>query len=569
MGSSEQTSATGWHTLSVWVLARCRATQVRNALDQQLRHAPGRTLVIVVLLLLIWTALFFLLATVLYHVRKWGVIGVVADQHIFVHFFLVLAVMLTFSNAVLTFGSLYGRQEAGYLLAMPLDARQVVCVKWIEGICLSSWSFMLLGVPLMLAVARHTSVQWYYYPLFIGHFMGFVAIPATVGLLAAWLVAMWAPRRPVATATWIGSLLVVVFIYWLSTISRNAIDSGEWLRLVLRQVAVAKQPYLPSTWAARGIAAAMEQRVGASFFYLLVVAGNAAFLAWITINVLGSTWAEAYSRAQLGRLRPAVRRAWVSAGISWLLFFYMPRRMRMLVLKDLRGFLRDATQWTQMAIMFGLLVLYVLNLTRLPVDLNNASSKGLVAFLNLITVSLILATFTSRFVYPLLSLESQQLWLLGLLPIRRVTMLLVKFVFALTITGLSVVVVMGLAVWALRLPPTWARLHLMIGLAVSVGLCGLSVGLGARFPVFGQRNPARIASGFGGTCNLITSMLFVLVMMGAVAWLSLREIRPTFELPETLSPQSWAIGLAAVALAVGVAGVSLWAGGRHLDKLEY
>ncbi len=168
------------------LMAGCRAAQLRNLVDIQLRDSPWRTLAIIGLLIGIWTALYTLLDHVLGQVRNWGLVGLVADQHVFLHFFLVLAVMLAFSNGVLAFGALYGRDESAYLLSMPIHARAVVCVKWIESLFLSSWSFLLLGVPLMLAVAHNSNVAWYYYPLFLAHFVGFVAIPACVGLLAAW-----------------------------------------------------------------------------------------------------------------------------------------------------------------------------------------------------------------------------------------------------------------------------------------------------------------------------------------------------------------------------------------------
>lgn len=553
----------------LWLLARCRAAQLRNLVDQQLRDAPGRTFFVLVLLVAIWAALYLLLAQVLEHVHSWGLVGVVADQHLFVHFFLVLAIMLAFSNAILTFSSLYGREEAGFLLGMPLHARQVVFVKWLEGIVLSSWSFLLLGVPLMLAVARNASVRWYYYPLFLGHFLGFVAIPACLGLLAAWAVAMWAPRRPLAVAIACGCLVILLVIYWLSNISEHALESEQWLRVVFKQIGVVKQPLLPSTWTAKGIVGAMRQEVGESLFYLAVVLGNGAFLSWLTVNLLGRFWPEAYSRAQQGRFQPTIRRGWLTSATCWALFFYLPGKLRRTMLKDLRGFARDAKQWSQMLIMFGLLVIYVLNLRRLPPDLDKPHFKGLVAFLNLTTVSLILATFTSRFVYPLLSLESQQLWLIELLPIRRATLLLVKFLFALTVTGLSACAVMGLAVSVLNMPTVYAWLNVSVCLGICVGLSGLSIGLGARFPVLGNRNPARIASGFGGTLNLVVSMVFVSLEMTGVAVLTFKEMSKTFILDGTLSPTGWWMLTGLLGLSVGVAALALWIGLRHFERLEH
>ncbi len=550
-------------------LARYRLLVVRNMLDEQLKHAPGRMLIIIALLGFIWFALYLLLETIFTQIRRWEQVAVVADQYIFIYFFLVLAVMLAFSNAILSFGSLFGRNEAGHLLAMPLQPRHVVTVKWLEGMMLSSWSFLLLGVPLMFAVARTATVEWYFYPLFIAHFIGFVALPATVGVLAAWAVAMFAPRRPVGLAIWFGCVAGLLAIGWISSAYQAAERSSDrWLATMLEQLSIARQQLVPSTWTARGVMAAIEQDVRGSLFYLAVVAGHAIFPTWLVVNVVARTWPEAYSRAGRGRFHPTVRSGWVTAGVAWALFFYLPARARLMALKDLRGFARDATQWSQMVIMLGLLVVYVLNLPRMPVDLESPGMKALIAFLNLTTVSMILATFTSRFVYPLLSLESQQIWLLGMLPTGRTAILATKFVFALMLTGLSAIGVILLSGGVLKLPREWILMNGVVTLVVCLGLCGLSVGLGARFPVLGQRNPARIASGFGGTLNLIASMIFVLATMAGVGWLSLTEVQARAASIGGLSRESWSIVGALVLFGAIVTVVPMSIGARHFSRLE-
>lgn len=553
---------------TIGLLLRTRAWQLRNALDQQLTEAPWRSLAVVALLLIIWGALYLLLDLMLRQMRGWDLVGIVAYEHLFVHFFLVLAVMLAFSNAILTFTTLYGREEAAHLLAMPLAARQVVLVKWLESLGFSSWSFLLLGVPLMLAIAHNAETSWYYYPLFLGHFVGFVTIPACLGLLAACATALWFPRRPLLLASVVAAVLVGLTLYVLASLSQHAVASQQWLRQLFTRVSIFENPFLPSTWTARGVVAAMRRDTGESLFYLLVVAGNALGLIWLTVNVLARTWPEAYSRAQQGRVRQRIRYGLWTDLICDLLFVYLPLRLRRIMLKDIRGFARDPRQWSQMAIMFGLLAVYVLNLRRLPIDVGNPVMKGLIVFLNLTTISLILATFTSRFIYPLLSLESQQLWLLEHLPVRRTTLLLTKFLFALTITVLSGGVVMLLAVVVLELPPVWARVNLIICLAVCLGLSGLSVGLGARFPVLGQRNPARIASGFGGTINLLASMIFVGIEMAGVAWLALREFGQRFGMPSDLTRRGELLVAALVAFSAIVAAGALAVGARHFERLE-
>jgi ABC-2 type transport system permease protein len=154
------------------------------------------------------------------------------------------------------------------------------------------------------------------------------------------------------------------------------------------------------------------------------------------------------------------------------------------------------------------------------------------------------------------------------LPTKRSHVLLAKFIFSLTVTGLSGFLVMGLAVRALNLPAEWARLQLIVCVAICIGLSGLSVGLGARFPVLGQRNPARIASGFGGTLNLIVSMLFVSVEVTGVAYAGLIRLRGNIGELYEMHVDAW-IAPALFLLGIIVAIISLWIGIRHFERLEY
>lgn len=549
------------------VLTRFRALQARNTVDQQLREAPIRTFMVLLLLGMIWASLYLVLEQVLRQIGRWEMGALVAQQQIFIHFFLVLAVMLAFSNAILAFSSLFGRDEAGHLLTMPASARQVVCLKWLEGMLLSSWSFLLLGVPLMLAVARTGDVEWYYYPLFIGHFLGFVLVPSTFGLLAAWAVARWAPRRPMTLAILCGSLILALVVFWAWTLLRNADGSEKWLRHFFLQLNVARQPLLPSTWSAKGVIAAIEQRADLSLFYLGAVLANGLFFGWVTVNLIAHSWPEAYSRARQGRGSGQVRTGWTTATLCHVFFFYLPAKMRTLMLKDLRGFARDPTQWTQMVIMLGLLVVYAANLRRFPILSEQPNMRAVAVFLNLAAVSLIMATITSRFVYPLLSLESQQLWLLGLVPVPRFHILLVKFVLSVTVTGVATLVVMGLALQALELDRAWAALQLAVCLGICVGLSGLAVGLGARFPVLGQRNPARISSGFGGTLNLIASMLFVTIEIGGLAVTGLLRAQEAVT-PETAT-NPWLVATLLLTLSFMVAAGAMAFGWQHFRRLEY
>ena len=76
---------------------------------------------------------------------------------------------------------------------------------------------------------------------------------------------------------------------------------------------------------------------------------------------------------------------------------------RELILKDLRLFFRDTTQWSQLILLAVLLMVYIFNIKSLPIHTGERIPFALVtiiAFLNLGLAGFVLAAVAARFVFP-------------------------------------------------------------------------------------------------------------------------------------------------------------------------
>ena len=60
-------------------------------------------------------------------------------------------------------------------------------------------------------------------------------------------------------------------------------------------------------------------------------------------------------------------------------------------------------------------------------------------------------------------------------------------------------------------------LHMGMVAVLCLGLSGISVGLGARLPNLRESDPSKIAAGFGGTLNLLVSLVFIFAIVTALA----------------------------------------------------
>jgi ABC-2 type transport system permease protein len=293
-------------------------------------------------------------------------------------------------------------------------------------------------------------------------------------------------------------------------------------------------PLLPSYWVASSLIAWGDGWTWKGTFFFLVLLSNALMVTMICLSasarIFYDGWSRNHSQGSF-RLGVSVLDRKITLPRVWFLerlLNFIPRIdpcTRALILKDLRVFWRDTSQWSQFVIFFGLLGLYVVNLRNVAYDWTNQYWAAFVSFLNLGAASMTLATLTTRFVFPQFSLEGKRLWIVGMVPFGLKRVLLEKFWLS---SYCSVVITLTLTLISsltLHLP---AWLTLLFGATVvlmSFALCSIAVGIGALFPNFGSGstanrrddNPAKIVSGFGGTFCFVLSLAYIIVIIGTEA----------------------------------------------------
>ena len=268
---------------------------------------------------------------------------------------------------------------------------------------------------------------------------------------------------------------------------------------------------------AAGLLSAAKGEWRNGLFYLQILSAHSLVAYLAAAVVARDLYRPGYNRVQGSRSSRRRRGSYTFDAVFHRVFFLLPRPIRLLILKDLRTFRRDPAQWSQFLIFFGLLAFYFVNIRRLSYDVQSPYWRNLVSFLNLGVTSLILSTFTSRFIFPMLSLEGRNFWVLGLLPLERAAILWGKFAFA---SGISLVATEALVILSdlmLRMSVGMIVLHMGMVAVLCLGLSGISVGLGARLPNLKESDPSKIAAGFGGTLNLLVSLIFITSIVTSLA----------------------------------------------------
>lgn len=478
--------------------------------------------------------------------------------------------LLVFSNVLVSFSTLYRSREVVYLLQGPVSFRQFFFARYFECVVFSSWSLAFLGSPLILAygVANEASPALYAASLFF--FLPYVVIPACLGCLVTLGLVRIFPYLKVRTMILLGVLAVgLLFLYIRSILESTRLDEDNLIAVFLDASARIQSPLLPSHWAAQGVLDAAAGNHASALRFFLLLLSNALFLLWITGEAAQRIFYPGWSGLtgqDRQRIKPMGRGI---LGKLEAMLALVPNPGRALTIKDIKLFWRDPSQWSQFVIFFGIMAIYFANLRNTSRYYEEEFWRSWIACLNVGAVMLILATLTSRFVFPLVSLEGRRFWILGLAPLSLRQLTWQKFWLSVVTTSVFTVSLAALSGRMLQLEPVYFFLTVYSVLITNFGLSGLAVGLGALYPTFTEDNPARIVSGMGGTLNLLLSVGYIALVVAAQIIILQWRVLAVYASPEMFW---YALGAALAfitALSLVCTFVPMRLGLRHLEAREY
>lgn len=534
----------------LWLLLAARLRASYHTFRQTAEKSKFKFWTIIILANGLWWAVYSMFHMACRYAQAKNVLNLLGPEMLDLFFFVLLG-MLIFSNAVISLSSLFKNKETHYLMTLPVSRDKVYLYKSFESLAFSSWAFLLLALPLLIAYGRVVKAPWSFYGWIALFLPAFVVIPSAIGTLCALLLTAWVPRARLyvlaglVLAVVVGTGIAMSDIWKPKEPGEGRADLIDKLQKTLDRAQIARNPYLPSFWLSSGLNHAMQpnrQRdetdaivsarinlsslkpIDAGFgspavFYFLLLSTCALFTMSLGQMSGHYLFGQAYSKAfLLGRTRYNYKEGWLDR-----LCLAASRRFGPVAIftgKEVKNFVRDPVQWSQVLIFFSVLYAYVSYLPKLSTSLHleKPGFQHLVLYLNLFACAMTMATLNSRFLFPLISLEGRCIWILGLLPISRSTLIWSKFLFAMAgslvlsvglITISNAVLKSSLEIWMTQI---------LTIVSLNFGLCGLSVGLGATFPSFNETNPSKIVSGFGGTVTLLLSVGLVLAVIVPQVW---------------------------------------------------
>ena len=500
----------GTTALSLIVAPKWRTALARTRAAQ--RDRGGRAVLLGTVGILFWLMIFGGLYRVLRYFRGVAEIGPLLAGKLLGLVLLSFLAILLLSNVITALSSFFLAKDLDLLASSPVDWLDLYLAKLGETMVHSSWMVALMAVPIFAAYGAVYDGGWLFAPYVIFVFLPLMVIPAVVGsAITLTLVNVFPARRTRDILSIITIVAAGVLVLLFRIIRPEQLARPEGFLSLLDFITLLRtptSPLLPSEWATSSF---MGFLVGP--FDILPI-----FMLWTTAAsfvVLGALlhralYATGFTKAQEGAERFV--KGWVWRVILDPLFKPLAVAKRELIIKDLKLFFRDTTQWSQLILLGVLVVIYLFNIRALPLFRGEQVAFRLVSvisFLNLGLAGFVLASIAARFIFPSISLEGRQMWLLRSSPLDLRALLWSKYwigtvpllVVALVITVFTNII--------LHATPFMMTLSVTTMILLTFAISALALGFGALYPQFETENAAQIPTSFGGLVFMMTTIVLV------------------------------------------------------------
>jgi len=467
--------------------------------------------------------------------------------------FLTFLSFVAFSAIVTSLSTFFLSEDLRLVLAAPIAEARLFHSRFARTVAQASWMVLAFVLPVLLAVGHVRCAGWAYYATILLATLPFVLIPCASGaVVTLLLVNIFPARRARDILMLMGLLFAAALVMLLRFVRPERLLSVESLPDVTAFFATLQSPVtplLPSFWAGESLFAALQGRIDG--LHLGALWTTALFSVVVARALYGRLYFSGWSKAQEARKARFTRLRAVESVAALL-----PGRpsTRVLLAKDLKVFLRDTAQWSQLLLLVALVLVYlynfrVLDLDRLPYM--SGFVKNAYAFVNLAMAAFVLSAVAVRFVFPAVSAEGAAFWVVRCAPVSMGAFLWSKFWI-----GLVPVLVLAEALTVvsnefLGVAPFLKVQSALAVACMSFALVGLAAGMGAQHPRFGAESLTQVAGSYGGIAYMILAVLFILVVSALLAWPSSIYLWHQFhELP--LGPRNVALMSALYAAGVAV-----------------
>lgn len=430
-----------------------------------------------------------------------------------------LGVLLGFSNVVAALSIFFLSDDLELVLSLPLKRVEFHYARFVDTLVQSNWMMGLFGLPVFFAFGLRSGAPLTYYLALVFAVPALLVIGTNLGIVLSTLLVNFFPARRTRELMFVLTMILIMSLFVLLRALRpeRLVNAQEFDNVAqyLAQMDFSQPVAFPPRWASEIIGATLAGRAVPWLEVGLLATGalaSAAVARWTTAWGFDNGW----SRAQESKAARFYR-----SSLFDVLVKPLPRNFRPIVAKELRVFVRDPSQWSQVFLLAGICAIYLVSINALPLDTFQGPllrfMQQAMSFLNLGMGGFVMAAVAARFQFPAVSREGRAWWIARGAPVRPTTFLWAKAMMGFVpmfIVGEIVIVGSGLMLDA---HPYLLTAEAITAVFLVFGIGGMAVAMGALWPDFKAENAARAATGPAAVFFMVVALFLVFLVLALEA----------------------------------------------------
>jgi ABC-2 type transport system permease protein len=503
--------------------------RIRSVINRSSRKSSGGGIVKLSFLGLIgtffWGAIFAVSIRVLTYFKGIEEIGDILGYKLLSMILIVSFALLIFSSILTSLSKLYLSRDLLLVHSMPVSSYKVFISRWIDSTVESAWMVVIFTLPIFLSYGIVYRAGAFYYANMLLILAPLVINASAISTLMVMVAVIVIPATRLKSIFIFLGILFFVVVYLAIRLSRPELmvdpEVFDDVMVYITSLQTPSSPVLPSTWAYDSIRAAISGGFGSALFNTALSWCFAGTMVFILTMVADAIYFKGFSKTQAASVR-----LFKSRGTDRQFFNFLPGPVRSFTIKEIKTFLRDQTQWSQLFLIAALVVIYVYNFKVLPIDKSPIKTiylQNLFSFLNMGLALFVLTAISARFAYPAVSMEREAFWLVKTSPLSLKAFLWIKFfIYYFPLLILTEILIIATNI-LLNVTPFMMALSTITVFFTVPGIVAMGIGFGAAYPDFKAENPTQTVTSFGG-------LIFMIVGAGYIGAIILLEAGPVYNL---------------------------------------
>jgi ABC-2 type transport system permease protein len=462
--------------------------------------------------IIFWVGIFVVSHRVLVYFQKVENFGDILAFKLLSMILLVFFSLLIFSSILTSLSKLYLSKDLNLVHALPVPSEKIYFARWIESTLDSSWMVIVYTIPVFFSYGIVYKTGIFFYIVIALTLFPLCIISSALSALMVLLAVVLLPASRIRSIfVFLGLAVLIILYISFRLLKPERLVNPEAFSSVLfyfKNLSTPSSPLLPSTWAFDSLKAALAGNNSSAIFHLALSWSGAFFAIFVDIWVAKALYFKGFSKTQAALVRLFKTQ---SKGFN-IFFSFLDGPVRAFIIKEIKTFWRDQTQWSQIFLIGALIVIYLYNFSVLPFDKSPIKTiylQNLFSFLNMALAAFVLTAITARFAFPSVSIEGNAFWIVRSSPISIRAFLWIKFfIYLFPLLILSEILIIATNM-LLNVTPFMMYLSVITLFFMTPGVVAMGVGMGGAYPDFVSENPSQSVSSFGGLIFMILSAAYI------------------------------------------------------------